>query len=93
MKTAAATPLELCVTYWGSDVGREFEILVDGVKLATQKLQNNRPSELYDEVYAIPKNWTAGKAAVTVRFQGRPGNIAGGVFECRVLKGQNRQEP
>jgi uncharacterized protein len=85
LKTAG-TPIQLCVTYWGSDVGRQFDILVDGVKVATQKLQNNRPSEFYDEVYDVPLQSTSGKSKVTVRFQGGPGGIAGGVFQCRVLK-------
>ncbi len=86
LKSAAGKPQQLCVTYWGSDVGREFEILVDRRKLATQKLQNNRPAELYDELYDIPEQWTAGKSMITVRFQGRPGGLAGGVFGCRLLK-------
>jgi uncharacterized protein len=86
LKTLPDQPLQLCVTYWGSDVGREFDILVDGVRLATQKLQDNRPSQFYDEVYEIPARSTAGKPKATIRFQARPGGLAGGVFQCRVLK-------
>ena len=79
-------PHQLSVTYWGSDVGREFDILVDGAKLASQKLNNNRPDQLYSELYELPKELISGKDKITIRFQSRPGNFAGGVFECRVLK-------
>ena len=77
------------VTYWGSDGGnREFDILVDGTRVATQKLQNNKPDTFYDETYSIPPELTRGKQAVTVKFQAHPGRWAGGVFEVRVVKSE-----
>jgi len=86
LKVPADKPAEIGCTYWGSDVGeREFDILVDGVKIATQKLQRNRPDVFFDETYAIPADLTKGKAKVTVRFQALPGKWAGGVFGCRTL--------
>jgi hypothetical protein len=79
-------PLALLCTYWGSDSGpRQFDILVDGRKIATEKLDNNRPDQLYDQVYRIGAELTRGKAKITVRFQGHPGNMAGGVFDCRLV--------
>jgi len=47
LKTAADLPNQLSVTYWGSDGGgmREFDILVDGTKVARQTLENNRPTD------------------------------------------------
>ena len=82
-----AKPLELLVTYWGSDGGnRVFDIFVDSTKLATQRLQNNRPGQFYDEVYPIPELLTKGKNKVTVKFQAHPGAWAGGVFELRTIK-------
>jgi DUF1680 family protein len=87
LKVAPAVPQELLVTYWGSDAGnRVFDILVDGQKLATQRLQNNRPGQFYDEVYPIPSHLTEGKQTVTVRFQAHPGAWAGGVFGVRIVK-------
>ncbi len=87
MKVTEGRPADLVCCYWGSDSGaREFDILVDGKKLATQKLNHNRPDEFYDEVYRIPAEMTRGKAKITVRFQGLPGKMAGGVFDCRLLK-------
>ncbi|HLA83251.1 MAG TPA: DUF6805 domain-containing protein, partial [Thermoguttaceae bacterium] len=89
LKALEGRPLDLVCCYWGSDVGpREFDVLVDGKKLATQKLNNNRPDKFYDEIYRIPGELIQGKAKITVRFQGHPGNMAGGVFDCRVLKSE-----
>ena len=77
---------ELCVTYWGSDVGRTFDVLVDGLKLVTQRLQRSRPDSFYTEVTPLPEAMTKDKTGVTVRFQAQPGSMAGGVFGIRVLK-------
>jgi DUF1680 family protein len=88
LKVPGDKPLELRVTYWGSDVGRLFDILIDGKKLATQKLQDEHPGQFYDETYLIPAERIKGKAKITVRFQAQPGSTAGGVFECRLMKGE-----
>jgi hypothetical protein len=81
-------PQELRVTYWGSDSGRVFDVLVDGEKIATQKLNNNHPDQFYDEVHLLPEKLTHGKERITVKFQAHPGNTAGGVFGLRVLRSQ-----
>jgi hypothetical protein len=77
---------ELHVKYWGGDAGgREFDIFVDGEKLATQKLENNRPGEYYEEIYPLPARMTQGKEKVTVKFLAHPSKMAGGVFGCAIL--------
>jgi hypothetical protein len=87
MKVLAGQPQELRVKYWGSDTGdREFDVIVDGRKLATLKLDSNKPGEFYEEAYPIPVGITQGKNKVTVRFQGHPGKLAGGVFGCAILR-------
>lgn len=87
LKVQPGKEQQLVVTYWGSDSGnRNFDVIVEGVKIATQRLQNNRPGEFYDETYVIPAEVTRDKTAVTVKFQAHPGAIAGGIFGCRILK-------
>ncbi|MCX7429007.1 MAG: glycoside hydrolase family 127 protein [Planctomycetia bacterium] len=82
LKVLPDQPMVLFSTYWGSDVGaRTFDIFVDGTKIATQTLANNRPQEFFDVEYPIPENLTSGRQQVTIRFQAQSGNIAGGVFE------------
>ena len=86
LKVLPGEPQDLRVKYWGGDSGgREFDILVDGDRLATLKLDNNRPGEFYEDTYSIPDQLTRGKAKVTVKFQAHTGKIAGGVFGCAIL--------
>jgi len=83
----APGPMELRVTYWGSDAGnREFNLLVDGRPLATEKLNSNRPDEFFDRTYPLPSEWTSGHEQVTIRFQAKPANLAGGIFGLRLLR-------
>ncbi len=78
---------ELAVTYWGSDNGnRVFDILIDGQRVVTERLQNNRPDKFYDQVYPLPAELLSNKQKITVRFQAQTGAWAGGVFGVRVLK-------
>jgi DUF1680 family protein len=90
VKVLPDKPVSLICTYWGGEVGaRTFDILVDGVKVATQSLQNDRPGAFFDVTYAAPEELTRGKGKVTVRFQARPGNTAGGLYGLRVIQGKD----
>jgi DUF1680 family protein len=87
LKVLPNTSQELRVGFWGSDAGgREFDILVDNVKVASLKLENNRPGAFYDETYPLSKELLANKKTVTVKFQAHPGMTAGGIFGCAILK-------
>jgi hypothetical protein len=78
---------QLLCTYWGSDTGgRDFDIVVDGKVIANQLLQANKPGEFIEATYDIPKELTAGKSRVEVKFQAKPGSMAGGLFDCRTIK-------
>ncbi len=90
LKVLPDQPQELLVAYWGSDASnRQFDILIDGQRLATQKLENNWPGQFHDQVYPLPKELTAGKTRVTVRFQAHLGRMAGGFYGCSILKAKN----
>lgn len=87
LKVAPEGRQALHCVYWGSDGGnRVFDILVDGEKIATQKLERNRPNAFFPVEYPVPEKLIAGKQQVTVRFQAHPGGIAGGVFDCRMVR-------
>jgi len=89
LRVRPGQPHDLRVKYWGGDSGgREFDILVDGQTVATQKLDNNRPGEFYEETYPLPERLTQGKEKITIRFQAHPGKMAGGVFRCTLLSRQ-----
>jgi DUF1680 family protein len=87
LKTLPDTPQDLVCTYWGGEEGnRTFDILVDGTKLATQTLHEDKPGQYFDAIYALPAEAVAGKSSVTVRLQAHPGAMAGGLFGCRVVR-------
>lgn len=87
MKVLRDTPQILRCTYWGGDTGaRKFDILVNGQPLATQQLNLNQPGKFFTVEYPLPPEALAGKTTVLIRFQPQPGNIAGGLFGCVVLK-------
>ena len=61
---------------------RVFDILVDGKKLATETLRNNRPEQFYDQLYPLPEDLTKGKSQVTVTFQAHPDNTPAESSAC-----------
>jgi hypothetical protein len=89
LKVLPDSPVLLVVSYWGSETGpRTFDILADGTKVATQSLQNDKPGEFFDVTYAIPPEVTRGKNKIAFRFQGQPGNMAGGFYGVRVIRAE-----
>jgi DUF1680 family protein len=87
MKIVSDAPVELLCNFWGGELGdRTFDILVDGKLLSTVSLQQDKPGEFFEKVYAIPQELTRGKQKVEIRFQAHPGNFAGGLFGARMLK-------
>ncbi|MEH3100833.1 MAG: glycoside hydrolase family 127 protein [Sphingomonas adhaesiva] len=83
MKTRPG-PLILQATYWGGERGRDFDILVDNVKVATQHLDEDRPGKFFDVDYPLPEALTRGKSSVKVRFVPHDRNTAGPVFGVRL---------
>ena len=89
MKVDPAKTNDLVCTWWGSETGqRTFDILVDGNKIATQTLLNNKPNEFWNATYPIPTTDTQARQEVVVKFQAHTGNFAGGLFGCRMLRAQ-----
>jgi len=87
MKVDPVAANELVCTWWGDESGeRNFDILVDGTKIASQKLLHNQPGKFWDATYLIPVELTKGKQKITVKLQAQPGNFAGGLFGCRILR-------
>ncbi len=91
MKVLPDQPASLLCTYWGSDNGpRTFDLLVDGSKIATQNLNNNKPDAFFEVEYPLPESLTKGKEKLRVTFQAHPGNMAGGCFGIRVVKPEGK---
>ncbi|HEY8950330.1 MAG TPA: glycoside hydrolase family 127 protein [Rhizomicrobium sp.] len=80
-------PLVLRATYSGDDRDRIFRILIDGAPVATERLNAEKRGGFIDRDYDIPATLTAGKRAITVRFEPETGHSAGPMFGCRLLAG------
>ena len=90
VKVLPDQPVSLRCAYWGSDAGRTFDILVDGTVIATQTLTGTKPNEYLYVTYAVPPALTRGKDSVMVRFAPHPGSNAGGLFDLRVQRTEER---
>jgi len=88
MRTNNETNLSLMVRYWGNESGsRSFDILIDGVKLVRENITGKwNKSKFENVIYKIPNTTIAGKSTIVVRFQAVSGNIAGGLFNVRILR-------
>ena len=77
----------LSVTYSGDDRGREFDILVNGTVIATQKLNGEKPNRFIEKRYTIPSEILekASTGRLTVRFSVKRW-LAGGLYDVRLLK-------
>jgi DUF1680 family protein len=78
-------PLILQATYWGDERKRDFDILVDNVKIASQHLEADHPGKFFDVEYPLPEALTKGKTKVRVRFVPRDRSTAGPVFGVQLF--------
>lgn len=77
----------IIASYWGMDNrGRNFDILVDNVNIATEDLNRYKESRFYDISYKIPSALTRGKNKVTVKLSPKANNSAGPIYGIRVIK-------
>lgn len=80
-KSPAAT---LICTYWGSDHDRVFDVVVNGVVVATQTLEALQPDKTFEVAYPLPPEALTGQQNLTVRFQGTGKGRVGGLFGLRL---------
>jgi DUF1680 family protein len=78
-------PLILQATYWGDERKRDFDILIDNVKVATQHLEADRPGKFMDVEYPLAEALTAKKDKVRIRFVPHDRSTAGPVFGVRLF--------
>ena len=85
LKTDPAKAMVLRMTYWGGDVRRRFNLLVEGVSIARVDLNNDHPDEFFKASYPIPADVTKGKSRVTIRVECVDGRVAGGIFGAEMM--------
>jgi hypothetical protein len=80
---SAPGPLILRLTYWGGERDRRFGIVVNGRRIADEKLLGGRGLEFVDVDYPLPEGL---EGPLRVRLQPEKGFTAGPVFGVRVLR-------
>lgn len=89
MKVEGAVANELVITYWGNErIRPDFEILVDGAKVADEKLDGRPKNVFFDVTYPLPQSVTAGKSKVRVRIQGKGNSWSGSLSGARIVRGK-----
>jgi len=87
MKVDPDAANDLICAYWGMDNrDRIFDILVDGVKVATENLNKFKENKFYYMTYPVPGELTQNKQQVTVTFKAVGNNNVGPVYEIRMVK-------
>ena len=84
-----AHPMALVVTYYSAERHRgpaNFEILVDGERVAEQEMTRSSPPRFFDVEYPIDAKTFKGKKKVTVRFQAAEDSSVAGVFGIRMIR-------
>lgn len=75
----------LRITYWGTDTGRQFDVLVNDTRLASEHLRGEHGPALFSREYVLPEHLRNSDVLI-VRFQANPGSIAGGVYGVDLLR-------
>jgi hypothetical protein len=83
MAVRADEPMTLRALYWGEDVNKDFEILVDGRSLAIERRKASPVREFVAREYPVPPAWTRGRRQVRVRVLTHDSDAT--IYECRML--------
>jgi hypothetical protein len=84
------SPLVLIVTCNRDErADRAFAVLVDGRKVGEGRIARRSPQEkegFFDFEFAVPADSVAGKAKVTLRFEGLEGRETGTIYGIRIVR-------
>jgi hypothetical protein len=87
LDTHGESAVDLEVTYWGGDRGRKFDILANGMRIASEELNGSKPGEFFTKCYSIPESvlQAAPDGHVTIKFVATRW-LAGGIYDVRLLR-------
>jgi hypothetical protein len=88
LDTHGASGADLAVTYFGGDRDRKFDVFANDTLLASERLNGEKPGEFVERCYPVPAGVLSSNAngRVAIRFSARPGSLAGGIFELRLMR-------
>jgi uncharacterized protein len=83
----AGEPVALVATY-NTDQRRprSFQLVINGVPIASETQQQGSISRFHDKEYALPAEILAGRSTITVRFEATQGLEVTPVFGIRLIR-------
>jgi len=76
----------LACVFGGGGKESSFDILVDGVKIATQTIGASKENEFVEKKYDIPRGLVSGKQRVAITFRARDNKPTAELYDCVVSK-------
>lgn len=83
---ARADALALRCAYWGGERERHFHVLVNGTRIATQRLDGEHSGRFVEVDYSIPPELLAGRRTIRVRVEPAQASRAGPMFGARLFR-------
>src|SRR5690606_30358459 len=80
----APGPLVLRLLYWGEEIDKHFEILVEGRSIATERRPGRAVQAFVPVDYPLPADAVDGRRSISIRIETRGSDAP--VYECRVLE-------
>lgn len=87
LKVEPGSDMALVVHYWGGFTGsKTFDILIDGIKVATENISGKKDGQFIDGQYDIDSDVIGDKNKIIVRFEPHAGHRAGPIFGARTVR-------
>ena len=79
----------LMLLFWGDEGDpRNFDIMCDGVLVASESLCHNAPGRFLMRCYPIPEEATSGKESVRIHLTSPTGTKTGGIFYAYMMSAE-----
>ncbi len=75
----------LLLTYLGDDKNRKFDLIIDGINMATVEWNGGETGRFYDVEYPLPDDLIRDKTTIAVRIEANFNCTAGRVFGVRTM--------
>ena len=74
----------LSCSYWSGDKESAFDILVDGKKMAEEKIEASKNPGFIEKTYVIPRELLSGKKRVAVQFRAKDNKPTAELYDCAI---------
>lgn len=87
LKNSLLEARTLRFTYFGADKNRNFDVLVNGVLVASMNMDGSEGNQFIDKTIELPTTILNGKPkTLQVQFKAKPNSAITGIYEVRLLK-------